>query len=176
MFALSEQLTRAGKAVLDAQLAGANAFAEAAFESGATVVDLNVDAVRTALAAATVAARQLMAVRSPQEWFSAAAGQSQLALDRASAYGRQAGDIAQGAQARLAGVAQNEMAVSKQRVGELVDVVKKTPSAVATPINSFLKSAFVNVHEAYDKTTHAGHAPAQAAPAATAAVRQRGAN
>ncbi|MEC5159895.1 MULTISPECIES: phasin family protein [unclassified Janthinobacterium] len=176
MFALSEQLTRAGKAVLDAQLASASAFAEAAFDSGVTVVDLNVDAVRTALAATTVAAGQWMAVRSPQQWFSAASAQSRLALDRASAYGRQAGDIAQGAQARLAAVAHKELAVSKQKVGELVDVVKQTPDAVATPINSFLKSAFVNVHEAYDKTTHAGHARAEAAPADTADVRQRGAN
>ncbi len=177
MFSLSEQLALASKAVLEAQLVSATAFAEATFESGVTVIDLNVDAVKTSLAAATVAARQWMSVKNPQEWFSATAAQSQMAMDRASAYGRQAGDIAQGAQARLSGVAQEEIAISKQKVGELVDVVKRAPTAVATPINSFLKSAFVNAYEAYDKTTtHTGQiAPVDAAPADAAAARQRGA-
>lgn len=177
MFSLSEQLALASKAVLEAQLVSATAFAEATFDSGVTVIDLNVDALKTSLAAATVAARQWMSVRNPQEWFSATAAQSQMAIDRASAYGRQAGAIAQGAQARLSGVAQDEIAISKQKVGELVDVVKRAPTAVATPINSFLKSAFVNAYEAYDKTTtHAGQiAPVDAAPADAAAAHQRGA-
>ncbi|MDC8757712.1 TIGR01841 family phasin [Janthinobacterium fluminis] len=177
MFSLSEQLTLASKAVLETQLASATALAEAAFDSGVNVIDLNVDAVKTSLAAAGEATRQWLAVKNPLEWFSATASQSQLAIDRAKAYGRQAGDIAQGAQAKLASVAQAEIAVSKQKVGELVDLVKKTPAAVATPINSFLKSAFDGAHAGYDKTTPAGQpAAADAVPADQAAARgQRGA-
>jgi len=150
MFSLSEQLSLATKAVFDAQLQSATAFAQALFDSGVTVIDMNVDAARTSLAAATVSTRQLMAAKDPQEWLSASASQSQLAMEHARAYGRRASDLAQGHQVKFSAVAETEIAASKQKVSELVDVVKKAPSAVATPINSFLKTAFDSAHARYD--------------------------
>lgn len=155
MFSFTEQFTLASKALLETQMASATALAQAAFDGGVTLVDLNVDALRTGLAAATVAARQVMSVKTPQEWFSATASQSQLALQRVGAYGRQANDIARDAQSKFSGVAQTEIAASKQKVSELVEVVKKAPAAVVTPINSFLKTAFDSAHAGYDQTTRA---------------------
>lgn len=160
MFSFSQQLTHAGKAVLETQLASAEAFAGTAFDSGVTAIELNVDALKTALAAATVATRQLMDVKTPQEWFSALAKQSQLALERGASYGRQANEIAKGAQTAFSGVARTEMASAKESVGSLVDVVKNTASVVATPINSFLKTAFDGVHAGYDKNARPGQAVA----------------
>ena len=60
MFSFSEQWTLAGKAVVEAQLISAQAYAQAAFDSGASVLDLQLDAARTALAAAAVAGNQLL--------------------------------------------------------------------------------------------------------------------
>lgn len=162
MFTISEQLSLATKAVFDAQLVSAIAFAQAAFDSGVTVIDLNVEAARTCMAAATVAANQLLSIKDPQEWMSMTASQSQLALDRIHAYGRQAADIAQGARDKFSRVAQTEIAASQQKVSELVDVVKQAPTVVAKPLNSFLKTAFETAHAGYDQFTRAG----QAAPVA----------
>ncbi|HAT29959.1 MAG TPA: hypothetical protein DCW29_03650 [Janthinobacterium sp.] len=151
MFSLSEQLTLASKAVFEAQLTSAQAFAQAAVDIAVTAVDMNVDAAKSSLAAGTVATRQLMAIRDPQEWASLTASQSQLAMERVGAYGRQAAEVAQGARASLARVAETQGAASKQKVSELVDVVKKVPTAVVTPMNSFLKTAFDGAHAGYDR-------------------------
>ncbi|MET3130122.1 phasin family protein [Oxalobacteraceae bacterium GrIS 1.11] len=161
MFAFSEQLTRASKAVIEAQLLSATAFAHAAFDCGTTMIDLNADALRTSLAAATVASRQLLEAKDGGEWARATAKQSQLAMERIGSYGRQAAEIARGAQAKFVRVAQNEGAVSRQKVEELVDVVKKAPSSAATPVNSFLQTAFEGAHAGYDQTTQAGQSAAE---------------
>ena len=52
MFAISEQLTQATKAAIDQQLFGLANCAQAAFDAGVGVVDLNVDAVKASMAAA----------------------------------------------------------------------------------------------------------------------------
>lgn len=172
MFTISERLTLATKAVFDAQLVSGLAFAQAAFDSGATVIDLNVEAARTCMAASTVAAKQLLSIKDAQEWFGMAASQSQLALDRLHAYGRQAADIAQGAQARFSRVAETEIAASQQKVIELVDVVKQAPGVAARPLNSFLKTAFETAHAGYDRFTRVGRAaPAELMPPAPLPAR-----
>lgn len=153
MFTISEQLSLAAKAVFDAQLVTVTAFAQAAFDSCVTIIDLNVDAAKTCMAATTVAANQLLSARDPQDWLSMSATQSRLALDRAHAYGRQAADIAQGAQAKFSRVAETEIAASQQKVIELVDVVKKTPAVVVKPLNTFLKTALQTAHAGYDQIT-----------------------
>jgi phasin family protein len=153
MFAFSKQLSFAAIAVFDAQLVTANAFAQAVFDSGVTLIDLNVDATRTCMAATTVAANQLLSVRDPQEWLNLVATQSRLALDRAQAYGRQAADIAQGAHAKYSRVAETEIAASQQKVVELVDVVKKAPAVAVKPLNTFLKTTLQTAHAAYDQMT-----------------------
>ena len=155
MFSISEQLSLAIKAFFDAHLVSTTALAQAAFDNGVTVVDLNVDAVKTSLAAATVATHQLMSVKSTQEWMSLTANQSQLALERAHAYGRQAADIAQGSRANFSRVAETEGAASKQKLVELVDAVKTAPATAATPINKFFKTAFDSAQAGYDQFTRA---------------------
>lgn len=44
MFSFSEQLSQAGKAIYTAQLSSAQALAEAAFQGGARLIDLQLDA------------------------------------------------------------------------------------------------------------------------------------
>jgi phasin family protein len=169
MITLAEQLSLAAKAVLDAQLVSAAAVAEAAFDSGVTMTDLNVEAAKTCMAAYTVAANQLLSIKDPQEWMSMTASQSQLALDRVHAYSRQAADIAHDAQAKFARVTETEIAASQQKVSELVDVVKQAPTVMAKPINSFLKTAFQTAHEGYDNFTSPVRAAAESLPSGSGA-------
>ncbi len=156
MFTIAEQFSLASKAVFEAQLASANAFVQAAFDSGATVAGLNLDAVRTSLAATTVAANQLLSVKDPRELFSFGQSQSKLVIDRIQSYGRQAHEIARGTQGKFAEVAKSEFAASRQKVGELLEVAKHAPDSVITPLNNFYKTALSGVHEAYDKNTRTG--------------------
>ena len=156
MFSFTEQLAQASKAFFEAQMVSAAAFAQAAFDSGVGTIDLNVDAFKSSMAAATVATRQWLTVRDAQEWVSLTNNQSQLAMQRATAYGRQAADAAEGSRARFSKVAETASAASKQKVVELVAAVKQSPAAAITPLNTFLKSAFDNAQAGYDQFTRAG--------------------
>lgn len=165
MFSTSEKLTLASKAVFDAQLASAAALFKAAFDSGITLIDLQLDAVRTSFAAVTVSAKQLLAIRDAREWLSVATSQSRQAIEQAGAYGRQANEFAHDTGARFSQVVETEAALSQQKVNELVDVVKDVPAAAVTPINTFLKTAFDGAQARYDQAEHAVLHAVEAAPA-----------
>ncbi|CDG85765.1 phasin family protein [Janthinobacterium agaricidamnosum] len=156
MFTIAEQFSLASKAVIEAQLASVNAFVHAAVDSGSSVFELNLEAVRTSLAATTVAAKQLLAVKDPRELFSFGQGQSKLAIDRIRSYGREAHEIAQGSHSKFAEVAKSEFAASHQKIGELLQVAKQAPDSVMLPINNFYKTASSGAHEGYDKSTRTG--------------------
>lgn len=151
MFSFSEQWVLAGKAVVDAQLISAQAYAQAAFESGASLLDLQVETARTALAAATVAGNQLLSAQDPHALLQLSRAHSQLAIERIDAYGRQANDVAQETQEKFDTVTKGEFAASRQKMHELLQVVKQTPVPLIIPFNNFLKTTFGGADEGYDK-------------------------
>lgn len=95
-----EQISQA-QSLIEAQYQSFNTCARALLQSSASLVDLQLDTVKTALATATVASNQMLSLKDPQDWLSLTATQSQQAFDRAQAYGRQAAGIASGAHASL---------------------------------------------------------------------------
>lgn len=156
MFAIPEQLSIASKGVLAAQLSGAHAFSQALLDSSQTLIELNVTTLKNSLDAASAIGSQLIAARDTQEFVSLSNNFSQQAIERARDYGQQASSIAQGTRAKLTEVAETELAHSKEKMGELVDAVKKAPGEAGTPINSFFKSAVDSVQAGYNKMAEAG--------------------
>lgn len=172
MFSIPEQLSSASKAVFQAHLAGAAAFAQAAFDSGKTAIDLNVAAFKTSLDAASTASTALLAAKDPQEFVSLSTSQSKEALERARDYGAQATTLAQGARAKLTEVAETGIANSKEKVGELVEAVKQAPGDAGAPFNSLIKSMYERGQASLDQFTAAGkQVQANATEAGAAAVR-----
>ena len=142
MFFISELVSQAGKAVYASQLDSAQAFAEAAFDSGARLAELQLDAARASLVATVVSAQQLLSARDPQTLLQLSRTQSQLAIDRIGSYGRQAKEVAQETQANLTAVTNGEFAATRQKFGEFLQAVKDTPLPLINPFNNFLKSPF----------------------------------
>lgn len=99
--ALPAELVNASRAFAETQLAGCNALMRAAFESGASLVELNVHATREGMAAASAVSNGLLFVREPRDLVCLTASQSQQALERAQRYGRQVAGVANTAQHRL---------------------------------------------------------------------------
>ena len=157
MFSFSEQLSQAGKAIYAAQVNSAQVLAEAAFQGGARLIDLQLDAARSLLAASTVAAQQLLSARDPKTLLELSRTQSQLAMERIGSYGRQAKDVAQENQENFTAVTKGEFAASRQKFGELLQAVKDTPFPLINPFNNFLKSPFGTADEGYDKNTRPDH-------------------
>lgn len=157
MFLFSEQLSQAGKAVYEAQLASTQALFRAACHSSASLLALQVDTARTSLAAASAASQQLWSAPHPENVLQLARTQSQLAIERISAYSRQAKEVAQQTQDQLSSVTKSEFAASRQKIGELFQAVQKTPLPLVIPFNNFLKSPFASAEEGYDKNKTPRH-------------------
>lgn len=99
--ALPAELVNVTRDIAESQLAGCNAWLRAAFESGASLVELNVHATREGIAAANAVSNGLLFVREPRDLVCLTASQSQQALERAQRYGRQVVGVANTAQDRL---------------------------------------------------------------------------
>lgn len=165
MFSIPEQVTLASKAVFEAQLVSANAFAQAAFDSGATLAELNLNAFKNTLAAVTEVSGQWLTARDSRQLVDFAAGQSQRLLQllqqQLRDYGNEAATLAQESRARFARIAEAEGAASREKVGELLQAVKSAPAAAVAPLNTFMKTAFAGAQEGYDRFAQAGKAAGQ---------------
>ena len=173
MFAISEQLTQATKAAIDQQLFGLANCAQAAFDAGVGVVDLNVDAVKASMAAAAVATNQLLCVRDGRDWLSLTTGQSQQALERASAYGRQACEVVSAAHECFSTIAQSKLAAAEETAVESAAVVKKTRIR-ALAANTLSKITLGEAQEGYDIPVRAGKKATAETVVATGASVTRG--
>ena len=101
MYTLPAELLYATRSLMESQLAGCNALMRTAFDGGASLLDLHVRAARAHLDAANAASSELLFVRQPQDLLGLTARQSQSALDRAQAYGRQMAGVANTLHSRL---------------------------------------------------------------------------
>ncbi|WP_338769282.1 phasin family protein [Massilia sp. METH4] len=99
--ALPAEFVNATRNLAESQWAGCNALMRAAFESSASLIDVNVHATRDQIAAANTASNQLLFVRDVRDLVCLTASQSQQALERAQRYGRQMAGVASAAHDRL---------------------------------------------------------------------------
>jgi phasin family protein len=156
MFATSEQLSAATKAVFDAHLASATALSQALFDSSKTLLELNVSTAKESLTAAAETGTRLLAAKDPQEWLTLSTNHTQQAMERARAYSRDAKELGEGARSKFSSVAENELATSKQKVGELVEAVKQAPTAATVPVTEFFKNAYEKTQSNIDQFAKAG--------------------
>ena len=101
MFAIPEQFSNATKANFEAQFAIFSALSAKAFEGVEKLVDLNINAAKASLEETSETARQLLAAKDPQEFFSLTAAQAQPTAEKAISYTRQLASIAAGTQAEF---------------------------------------------------------------------------
>jgi phasin family protein len=132
MFSTPEQLSAITKANVEARLAIINAFATKAFEGLGKVIDLNISTVQTSLAESAEATKQLLSVKSPQEFFSIAT-QTQPNLAKLLAYGRLLADISSSTQVELLKVTREQLSESKDVTPRpSVKSIPKKATSVAT--------------------------------------------
>ena len=151
MFSFQEQFSAATKSNFEAQIAMITALTSKTFESVEKIVDLNMTAVKASLEESTLAAKQLMTAKDPQEFFTLAASQAQPNSEKAIAYGRHLASIASSAQAEFTKAAEVQMAETKSKVLALVEeVTKNAPTGSENAIAMF-KSAVGNANAGYEQ-------------------------
>lgn len=151
MFAFSEQLSNATKTTFENQLAAFTALTGKAFESVEKVVELNITAAKASLEDSAATAKQLLAAKDPQEFFTLAAAQAQPNVAKAIAYGRHLATIASTAQAEFARTAEEQVAEASRQVNTFVDDVSKNAPAGSENVVAIVKSALGNANAGYEQ-------------------------
>jgi phasin family protein len=153
MFAFPEQFSNATKANLEAQFSLFSALASKTFEGMEKLVDLNINTAKATLENSSSAARQLLAVKDPQEFFAVSASQAQPSAEKALAYSRQVASIAADTGAEFSRAAETQFAEVNRKVITLVDEVTKNAPAGSETYVSALKTAISNANAGYEQFT-----------------------
>jgi phasin family protein len=153
MFSLPEEFSAATKSHFEAQLAMITALTNKAFESVEKIVDLNMNVVKASLEESTVAAKQLMAAKDPQEFMALSSQQAQPGAEKAMAYGRHLASIASTTQAEFTKAAEAQIAETNRKVLALVDEVSKNAPAGSEQMVAMMKSALGNANAGYEQLT-----------------------
>jgi phasin family protein len=153
MFTVPEQFSAATKANFEAQLALITSLSNKAFESAEKLVSLNMSAAKASLEESTVAAKQLIAAKDPQEFFTLASSQAQPNAEKALAFGRQLSSIFSSTQADYTKAAEAQIAETNRKVISLIDDVTKNAPAGSENAIAMMKSAIGNANAGYEQLT-----------------------
>ena len=153
MFAIPEQFSNATKASFESQFAVFSSLTAKAFEGMEKLVELNITAAKASLEESSVATRQLMAAKDPQEFFSLTAAQIQPTAEKAMSYSKQVAAIAAGTQAEFTKAAETQIAETNRKVISLVDEVSKNAPAGTENVVAAFKSSIGNANAGYEQLT-----------------------
>ncbi|WP_300750324.1 TIGR01841 family phasin [Janthinobacterium sp.] len=151
MFSIPEQFSSATKANLEAQFNLFSSLTGKAFESIEKIVELNLTAAKATLEETTSAAKQLLAAKDPQEFFSLSAAQAQPNAEKAIAYGRHLAAITSGTQAEFSKAAESQIAETNRKVISLVEEVSKNAPAGSENAVAIFKTAIGNANAGYEQ-------------------------
>lgn len=146
-----EQFSAATKANFEAQIALITALTNKAFESVEKLVDLNLTAAKSSIEESNAAAKQLLAAKDPQEFFSFSAAQAQPSAEKALAYGRHVASIASSAQAEFTKAAEEQVAEANRKVLALIEEASKNAPAGSENFISLVKTAFGTANASYEQ-------------------------
>jgi phasin family protein len=153
MLNISEQFTSASKANFDAQLAILTTLTSKAFDGVEKLVELNINTAKSSLEDSAAVAKELLAAKDPQEFFSLTSAKAQPNAEKAVAYGRQFATIAAATQAEFTKAAEAQTAEASRKVIALVDDVAKNAPAGSENAIAILKSAIGNANAGLEQIT-----------------------
>ncbi|MEX1165394.1 MAG: TIGR01841 family phasin [Hydrogenophaga sp.] len=177
----AEQILAAQKANLQTLFG----LTQKAFEGVEKLVELNVQATKSAMSESASNAQAMLSVKDAQELLSLQAALMQPLAEKTAAYSRHLYDIASGAGAEFTKAAEGQAADAQKKFMSAVDSAAKnapagSESAVAvmknavTAANSAVESVQKAVKQAAEMAeTNFKNVTAQAAPAAKAAAKKR---
>jgi phasin family protein len=153
MFAIPEQFSNATKANIESQFAMLASLTSKTFEGVEKLVDLNLTAAKATLEESSSAARQLLAAKDAQEFFTLSAAQAQPTAEKALSYGRQLASIAAGTGAEFSKAAESQIVETNRKVISLVDEVSKNAPAGSETFVAAVKTAISNANAGYEQFT-----------------------
>jgi len=157
----AEQLLAAHKANVETLFGLTNK----AFEGVEKLVELNLQAARTALGEAAETTVAALSVKDAQELLALQAGLLQPVAEKAAAYSRHVYDIAATTNAEVAKVAEEKIAETQARFMNLVDTAAKNAPAGTENAVTLVRSAMAAANNAYESVHKAAKQAAEVAEA-----------
>ena len=117
------------------------------------IIELNVNAARASLEESSATARQLLAAKDAQEFFTLSAAQAQPTAEKAIAYSRHLAGIASSAHGEFTKAAETQVAEATRKVSTLVDEVTKNAPAGSENAVAIFKSMLGNASAGYEQLT-----------------------
>lgn len=152
---LSEQMSAATKAQIEAQIELLNLLTTRTVDSVEKIIALNVDATKSTINDAASTVSQLLASKNPQEAMSITGAQTQPASEKAQEYGRNLADIVAKTQAEFTQTVEAQIAEGRRQINALMtDLVKAAPPGSENMVSMF-KAAVDNANAGYDQLTRA---------------------
>ncbi len=136
-----------------------------AFEGVEKLVELNLQAVKSALGEAAETTKAVLSVKDAQELLALQAGLLQPAAEKAAAYSRHLYDIAAATNAEVAKVAEETAADAQKKFVAVVDTAVKNAPAGTESAVALVKSAVAAANNAYESVQKATKQAADVAEA-----------
>lgn len=141
MSSITEQFSAVTKSQLEAQFHLMNTLASTAVDSAEKVIALNINTTKASVEKSSAAAKQWLAAKDPQEFFSLSAAQPG-SLEALLAYGRELAGIAASAQSALVQSAQSSFKqVTDLTASKAREAAKATPPALAAAVSAAVAAA-----------------------------------
>jgi phasin family protein len=136
-----------------------------AFEGVEKLIELNMQAVKAAMAEAAETTQAALSVKDPQELFALQASIMQPSAEKAAAYSRHVYEIFAGTGAEVTKVAEATVADSQKKVLALVDnAVRNAPAGTENAV-ALVKSAVAAANNAYESVHKAAKQASEVAEA-----------
>ncbi|MFC3107328.1 TIGR01841 family phasin [Undibacterium arcticum] len=165
MFSNTEQYTSASKAFFESQLAALSALTSIAVHGTEKLVALNMEVAKASAADTAAAAKDLLAAKDPQAFFSLATAYTTPNAEKVAAYGRQLTDIVSATKAEFSKVADAQVAEVQSKISALVDDIAKNAPAGSENVMAMLKSSVANAHAGYEQMNSAAKQAVEATDA-----------
>jgi phasin family protein len=151
MFASPEQLSKATKESLDAQMAAMNELATKALHSVAALVELNITTAKDSLAHTQAAAQQMLSAKDGQDLMNLSSSQAQPGAEKALAYARHAAAIVTKAQAEFTKSTEARINETTKQINKLIDELSKTAPTGSEQAIALLKTSIANANAAIEQ-------------------------
>lgn len=151
MFNVSEQISAATRANLEAQAAVFNALSGKLIQSTEQVAELNSKAIKAGLNDSAAVTAKLLAAKDPQEVLALINTQVQPVAANFFNYSRELANIASSTQAEFVQAAEEQFSQTGRKVAELVEDVTKNAPAGSENVVAFMKSALNNANAGYEQ-------------------------
>lgn len=150
---LSEQMSAATRAQIEAQIELLNTLTARTVDSVEKIIALNVNATKSTIDDATSAVQRVLASKDPQEAMAVTGAQTGPAAEKAQEYSRNLADIVSKTQAEFSQAVEAQIAEGRRQISSLVDDLAKAAPPGSENMVSMFKSALDNANAGYDQLT-----------------------